>query len=45
MRNPGGGLLEFSRAKEFSIVPTRLKEVVDKTARLGLQPGAAGSSD
>lgn len=28
------GLLEFSRAKEFSILPTRLKEVVDKTARL-----------
>ncbi|SFM90736.1 ATP-binding protein [Thermodesulforhabdus norvegica] len=28
------GLLEFSRVREFSLVPTRLKDVVDKTRRL-----------
>ena len=28
------GLLEFSRIKEFSLVPTRLKDVVEKTKRL-----------
>ncbi len=28
------GLLEFSRIKEFSLVPTKLKDVVEKTRRL-----------
>lgn len=28
------GLLEFSRVREFSLVPTRLKDVVEKTRRL-----------